>query len=128
MMKTYALCLIAATASAVSLSRRARRGAIDETCWYYGTPYGAEEYVQTYVIDADETVLAQDILDTGAFHGYIHLGDPYWDLLNDEDNECDYPAFHMDCDTDNYISPNAFTVDRWGLLAIYPTEMEFMDG
>ena len=125
MMNTYALCLIAATASAIHLGRRSQ-GTIDEACWYTGEPY-TEANIQTYTIDADGTVLAQDILDTGAFHGYIHLGDEWWDRLND-DNMCEYADYHMECDGDQVTDHNAFYVDPWGLLAIFPALLDFDEG
>ena len=98
MMNTYALCLIAATASAIHLGRRSQ-GTIDPACWHYGEPHTEANNIQTWTIDAANTVLAQDIQDTGAFHGYIDLGVDWWNTLN-ADNYCSYPDFHMECDGD----------------------------
>ena len=121
MMNTYALCLIAATASAIHLSRRSQ-GTIDEACWYVGAPH-TDANIQTYTID-DDTVLALDIQDTGAFHGYIDMGDEWWDRLN-ADNMCEYPDFHMKCDGDQVTDKNTFSLSEWGLLAIFPALLDF---
>ena len=94
-MYTFALCLIAATASAVSIVSRVQ----DDQCMHYGTPH-SEIDTQTYVIDCENTILAKDPKDTGATHGYIDMGDAYWDALNDKDNKCDWPEFVTDCGTD----------------------------
>ena len=68
-------------------------------------------------------MLAKDAQETGAFHGFVDLGDDFWDVMNDE-NGCEWPDFDVDCGTDA-IGKDAFRLSRWGRLAIFPDEMRW---
>ena len=108
--------MIAETTSAVARNLQATND-----CYNFAAPF-SESNVQHYYIDPVETLLYN-----GAFDGYLHLGEPYWDALNDNDNDCHYPAFDIQCDNEQF-NEHVFYLYRWGRFSIYPAYVDLDEG
>ena len=126
-MIAYTLALLAATTQAVSIRTRTDAHTTQEVspCYNTGALWDAQE-------DGDETLPFYDFSDRsenleyrGALHGYYDHSKPFWDVMN-ADNDCEYPEFDLSCtsETGHTINPNAFEMERWGLLNIFPAMLD----